>query len=255
MAHPCADCPFEGTILENRNSVDQRRQAALRFIAAHRHRLARGGSLAATWRRRAAARTGPYYLLVVRDVQGRRMSVYLGVASPLVEEVRGELARLQAPLRKRQILRGAQRQLRRALRQARQQLDRDLASTSLRRKGCEIRGWRSCRAGLATRSRGPSIQHGNATGASADRAHSARNELQGTRVRLPPRPRIAVAWSSNPGAPGQNLMAEYLFPHRWPECVRLLVASPHRCLAGPPRKKQRDAAVTFLIAPRTSLHL
>ncbi len=65
------------------------------------------------WQRLGAAapRTGPYYLLVVRDAQGRRLSVYLGVASPLVEEVRGHLSRLQAPLRESRIIRGAQRQL------------------------------------------------------------------------------------------------------------------------------------------------
>ncbi len=137
--------------MENRNSVDQqryaaeqRRRAALRFLAAHGEFLARRGSLCATWRRRGAARTGPYYLLVVRDAQGRRLSVYLGVDSPLVEEVRGELARLQAPLRERRIFGRVQRQLRRALDQARRELDSNLAPTGLRRKGCEIRGWRFC---------------------------------------------------------------------------------------------------------------
>ncbi len=92
----------------------------------------------------AAARTGPYFLLVVRDAAGRRHSVYLGVASPLVEEVRGQLARQQAPLRQRRIVRGVQRQLRRELHQAWQELDRNLSATCLRRKGCEIRGWRTC---------------------------------------------------------------------------------------------------------------
>ncbi len=138
--------------MEKRNSVDQqryaaeqRRRAALRFIDEHRAILACQGSLVATWRQRAATRTGPYFLLVVRDAQGRRPSVYLGVASPLVEEVRGQLARLQSPLRERRISCRVQRQLRRELRHARQELDRNLAPTELRRKGSEIRGWRSRR--------------------------------------------------------------------------------------------------------------
>jgi hypothetical protein len=129
--------------LENRNSVDQRRQAAARFIAAHRALLARQGSFAATWRTRAGRRTGPYFLLVVRDAQGRQRSVYLGVNGKLAEEVRAELARLQAPERERRVFCRVKRQLRRALARAQQELDRQLAPAGLWRKGSEIRGWRT----------------------------------------------------------------------------------------------------------------
>ncbi len=112
---------------------------------------------------RGAVRTGPYFLLVVRDAQGRRLSVYLGVASPLVEEVRNELARLQASLRERRIFCRAQRQLRPALDQARRELDSNLTPIGLRRKGSEIRGWRFCRARLAHGWHWPSIGPGRAT--------------------------------------------------------------------------------------------
>ena len=129
--------------MENRNSVDQRREAARRFIAAHRDELGRRGSLAATWRRRAGKKTGPYFLLVVRDAQARRRSVYLGTAGPLVDQVRAELAALQAPEREHRVFTRVKRQLRRALHDAQREQDIHLAEAGLWRKGCEVRGWRT----------------------------------------------------------------------------------------------------------------
>ena len=127
---------------ENRKSVDQRRQVAARFIAEHRELLARRGSLVATWRSRAGRRTGPYFLLVVRDEQGRQRSVYLGADEKLADEVRAELAALQTPERERRVFCRVKRQLRRALKAAQRDLDAHLPP-GLWRKGSEFRGVRT----------------------------------------------------------------------------------------------------------------
>jgi len=137
--------------LEDRSSDNQRREAVWRFIAPRRAELARQGSVAATWRCRAGRRTGPYFLLVTRDESGERRSVYLGLAGPLVDAVRAELARLQAPGRERKVFSRVKRQLRSALCGAKQELGRCLAHAGLWRKGCEIRGWRARPARLALR--------------------------------------------------------------------------------------------------------
>ncbi|MBN8626595.1 MAG: hypothetical protein J0M17_13990, partial [Planctomycetes bacterium] len=80
--------------MENGEIVDQRRAAAEAFLARHGERLKRQGAVVATYRRRDDRRVGPYYRLVCR-CEGRQISVYLGAAGPLVEEVRRRLADLQ----------------------------------------------------------------------------------------------------------------------------------------------------------------
>jgi hypothetical protein len=127
--------------LENDVFVDQRRVAVEQFVAAHRQQLLHQGAIVPKWRQRGARKVGPYFLLVVRGADGRQHSVYLGQPGPLVDEVRQMLADLQAPNTERRQLALVRKQLRTALKQSKQQLDRELAKAGLYRKGHEIRGW------------------------------------------------------------------------------------------------------------------
>jgi hypothetical protein len=127
--------------LENRQFVDQRLRRVAEFIGRYEPELARQGAIVATWRCRGGRRTGPYYLLTIRDASGRQRSVYLGADSPTVTAARAALTRLQAGLVQRRQFGRLKKQLRQGLRAARRELDQELSQVGLRRKGSEIRGW------------------------------------------------------------------------------------------------------------------
>ena len=127
--------------MENQPLADQHLHAALTRIAGRPDLFARQGSVAASWRRRGARVYGPYYSLIYRE-EGRQRSLYLGRAGALVEEVRRQLATLQAPRRARRLAERCRRQAATALRASKAQVNLGLRSWGLRLQGFEVRGWR-----------------------------------------------------------------------------------------------------------------
>ena len=127
--------------LENRQSADQHPHPALALLAARPELFARQGSVVASWRRRGTKTYGPYYRLIYRE-EGRQRSLYLGGAGGLVEEVRGRLLALQAPLRSRRAMGRVRRHAAAAVRASKAQLNLQLRPWGLRLQGFEVRGWR-----------------------------------------------------------------------------------------------------------------
>lgn|GEM_PF-3323445 len=135
--------------MENRKTVDQPAKLE-QFLTQYRDRLAVQGTIVAAWRNKNGMKSGPYFRLTCRDATGVQRSVYLGLASPAVEEARAALAELQSPAAESRRLQAAQRVLRRGLRAAREILDSELDKVGLYRKGSEIRGWTGLRSRAAT---------------------------------------------------------------------------------------------------------
>jgi hypothetical protein len=127
--------------LENRRSADQQPHPAMALLAARPDLFARQGSVVASWRRRGTRTYGPYYRLIYRE-EGRQRSVYLGTAGGLVEEVRGRLLALQAPLRGRRAIERSRRQAAALMRASKARLNLQLRPWGLRLQGFEVRGWR-----------------------------------------------------------------------------------------------------------------
>ena len=161
--------------MENQPLADQHLHAALARIAGRPGLFARQGSVAATWRRRGARVYGPYYSLIYRE-EGRQRSLYLGRAGALVEEVRRQLATLQAQRRARRQAEHLRRQAATALRASKAQVNRALRSWGLRLQGYEVRGWRSSPLRPTFR-----------------KARRATARLGRTAVRWPRLPKLAVA--------------------------------------------------------------
>lgn len=82
------------------------------FVEAHADDLQRNGSVVASWRYCDANKLGPFFRLTCRGAEGRQSSVYVPRES--VEQVRAELARIQAPRRQNRRLVKARGQLRAA---------------------------------------------------------------------------------------------------------------------------------------------
>ena len=125
--------------------VDQK--VAARFgrvralVMAERGRFAVQGSVVAGWREYGGRRLGPYFRLAYRD-GGRQCSVYLGRCAELARRVRELLAGLQRPRRERLLFARLKAQVRASLRQAKVEVDRQLAVWGIRREGVEFRGTR-----------------------------------------------------------------------------------------------------------------
>jgi hypothetical protein len=128
--------------VENRKSADQHPHPALALLAARPDLFARQGSVVASWRRRGTHTYGPYYRLIYREAS-RQRSIYLGRAGGLVEEVRGRLLALQAPLRARRASQRAGRQAAALVRASKARLNLQLRPWGLRLQGFEVRGWRT----------------------------------------------------------------------------------------------------------------
>jgi hypothetical protein len=128
--------------LENRQRADQHVHPALALLAARPDVFARQGSVVASWRRRGTRAYGPYYRLIYREAS-RQRSIYLGRAGGLVEEIRGRLRALQAPLRGRRVNKRAGRQAAALMRASKAQLNLQLRPWGLRLQGFEVRGWRT----------------------------------------------------------------------------------------------------------------
>jgi hypothetical protein len=128
--------------LENRKSADQHVHPALALLAARPDLFARQGSVVASWRRRGTRTYGPYYRLIYREAS-RQRSIYLGRAGGLVEEVRGRLRALQAPLHSRRASKRAGRHAAALMRASKARLNLQLRPWGLRLQGFEVRGWRT----------------------------------------------------------------------------------------------------------------
>jgi hypothetical protein len=128
--------------VEKAESVDQRRARVLAFLAGHAEALCRGGSVQQSWRYRGGRRLGPFFRLAYRE-GAKQCSLYLGRDPALAGEVRAALRQLQAPLRQQREADHRLAEIRAELRQQRRALDGELAQRGLRRKGSEIRGWRT----------------------------------------------------------------------------------------------------------------
>jgi len=115
---------------------------ALALLAARPELFARQGSVVASWRRRGTHTYRPYYRLIYREAS-RQRSIYLGRAGGLVEEIRGRLRALQAPLRSRRANNRAGRHAAAVMRASKAQLNLQLRPWGLRLQGFEVRGWRA----------------------------------------------------------------------------------------------------------------
>ena len=122
--------------------VDQKLQA---FLDQHAVEFAMQGTVVASWRNYKERRLGPYFRLAWRGPDGRQRSRYLGGDPALAAEVERWLTALRAPLEAQCQLAEARLTLRRALRQERALLRRELVSLGLTLKGTEVRGWRHAR--------------------------------------------------------------------------------------------------------------
>lgn len=127
--------------MEKYELVDQRRVAVARFISEHESDLVRQGSIISNYRLRHGRRLGPYFKLVCRR-DGRQRSVYLGSDVIFREEVRMQLERLQASVRRWRALEAISQAVRARARLARRTLSIELAKHGLVTHGHEIRGWR-----------------------------------------------------------------------------------------------------------------
>jgi hypothetical protein len=132
--------------LENRDSVDQKTRAARRraldLVARYEQLLRTQGAVVASYRLYRGRRLGPFFRVAFR-VDGRQRSIYLGKDPALAEEVRGVLARLQAPLERRRGLKRQRDAAKAGLRRAKIRLEQELARVGLGLKGYEVRGWRT----------------------------------------------------------------------------------------------------------------
>jgi hypothetical protein len=128
--------------MENRKSADQHAHPAMALLAARPDLFARQGSVVASWRRRGTRTYGPYYRLIYRD-ERRQRSIYFGRAGGLVEEVRGRLRALQAPLRDRRAVQRTRRHAAALMRASKARLNLQLRPWGLRLQGFEVRGWRT----------------------------------------------------------------------------------------------------------------
>jgi hypothetical protein len=137
--------------VEIRDSVAQKREEVLKFLADHAALLARQGSVQESWRLYRGERLGPYFRLLYRRDR-KQQNLYLGADRALAEEVRTALEGLQAPLRERRELARLRAQARAALRAQKRELDQELRRLGAHLKGFEVRGWRNVvgpfRAGL-----------------------------------------------------------------------------------------------------------
>ncbi len=132
--------------MENRGSVDQKaqpaRRRALDLVACHQKLLRTQGVVVGSYRLYRGRRLGPFFRVAFR-VDGRQRSIYLGKDPALAEEVRGLLARLQAPLERHRGLRRQRDAAKASLRRAKIRLEQQLARVGLGLKGYEVRGWRT----------------------------------------------------------------------------------------------------------------
>lgn len=117
------------------------------FLIAHADDLRHGGTIVNKFRSRQGRRFGPYPMLTCRDENGHQQSVYLA-GEEKVARARAALATLQAPRRQAQVLARARQALRRGLRAAQVDLDRQLQEAGLYRHGTEIRGWSQLQNGI-----------------------------------------------------------------------------------------------------------
>lgn len=107
-------------------------------MAEHRELLARRGAIVPSWRSWRGKKSGPYFLLLLRDEHGSGLTMYLGVEGPVVAVARTELAQLQTRYREHRAACRVMRQLRRELRRAKKELDRQLLLSGLSRNGMAI---------------------------------------------------------------------------------------------------------------------
>jgi hypothetical protein len=125
--------------------VDQK--TAARFervraaVMAEPRRFARQGSVVAGWRVYAGRKLGPYFRLAYREGR-RQQSIYLGRCAELVRRVRELLAELHGPRRQKLLFARLKAQVRASLRQAKVELERQLAVWGIRLEGFEFRGVR-----------------------------------------------------------------------------------------------------------------
>ncbi len=117
------------------------------FLRLHRSVLTRQGAVQRFFRRRGAARCGPYFRIVFRECSGQRV-YYLGKDTGLVERARTELEALQRPGKTEREQRRCAHRNRRLLRDMRRRLAALLVERGLNLKGWELRGSR--RAQLLT---------------------------------------------------------------------------------------------------------
>lgn len=135
--------------MENQDSVDQRRAAVECFFVAHSDVLAEQGSVVATYRRRGDRKLGPYHKLACR-IEQRQVAIYLGTDADFIDQVRERLSRLQQARSERLRMSAVRRAFRRQARAVQRELDVELSTRGLFRKGHEIRGWRTAETRLAT---------------------------------------------------------------------------------------------------------
>jgi hypothetical protein len=123
----------------------------LELIAAQPALFARQGAVVAMWQSYRGRRLGPYYAFNYRRA-GRLISIYLGVESPAIEQIRQSLDKLQRAWRERRQMQRLRRQALASLRMDRLSIGRQLSPLGLHLQGWEFRGWRT--SGLrSTRSR------------------------------------------------------------------------------------------------------
>lgn len=128
--------------MEKQDFVDQRQSAVELFFAEHGARLARQGTIVATFRQRGGRRLGPYYKLTSRDSEQRQVSVYLGAEGPVVAAIRQQLDQLQLRRHQQRYWQNVRLGVHQKMKAAREQLAVELARHGLRTQGAEIRGWR-----------------------------------------------------------------------------------------------------------------
>jgi hypothetical protein len=127
--------------LEISKSVDQKREATLRFLSDHAEFLSQQGSVQASWRHYNEHALGPFFRLQYRAA-GRQRCLYLGGDRTLASEVQAILREMQAPLRAKRTLAQQTATARKALKNQTRNLDKELRKRGLYLKGTEVRGWR-----------------------------------------------------------------------------------------------------------------
>lgn len=122
--------------------VDQKLRV---FLEQHAAEFAAQGTVVVSWRRYRGCRRGPYFRLAWRGADGRQRLRYVGSDHAVLAEIERWFAALRGPRETTRRLAEARRILRRAMRQERGHLRRELAALGLSLKGAEIRGWRHAR--------------------------------------------------------------------------------------------------------------